>query len=377
MKTKTAIPMMLIAFALSIFLSCSQNSATGSEQNLSRKLQKALDDTFELYDEVGAAAAVLIPGQDIWVGTCGVSYDTISIEPDMIFQIASVTKPFVATVIFQLAEEGLLSLDDSLHNWLPTYPNIDSTITIRQLLNHTSGIYSYTSDPSFYDHLWEDLDRVWAPEEVITVMVGEPWFEPGTGYGYSNTNYMLLGMIIEAATSSKAFTQFRNRIFDPLGLDHTFLPVGEEIVGEMAHGWHRINGDGELVDLSIYSRKAYDSMAWTAGAIYSTAEDVVRFSSALFGGDLLSQTSLNQMLDFRPVPYYPEVSYGLGINTVPDCVDGVLSIGFDGGGEDYNARMVYMPEYEVHLSVLLNSVQYDCKAAISGALGQVVLDYLD
>jgi len=119
----------------------------------------------------------------------------------MLFAISSITKNFVAASTFKLIEEGILALDDPISKWLPPYNYIDSTITIRQLLNHTSGIYMFFSNQQIWDDLKKDRTKVWRPEEVLNY-IKEPYFDPGEEFRYSNTNYLLLAMIIEKVSGS-------------------------------------------------------------------------------------------------------------------------------------------------------------------------------
>ncbi len=221
----------------------------------------------------GVSAAVIMPSHGTWTGVSGVSHDTVEITSDMLFGIASITKNYTAPLILKLAEEGRLTLEDSLHEWLPSYENIDSTITIRQLLNMTSGIYDYINDNSSFNYIIRsDLTRLWTPEEILTLLVGAPNFPPGTAFRYSSTNYILLGMIINEVTGSMISVEFRNRFLDPLDLNRTYLAGEETLIGETAHPWFESNG-GTLQDWSFYYDTATFSTWWTAGAMYSTAED--------------------------------------------------------------------------------------------------------
>jgi len=187
-----------------IITSCSGNqpgskmSSEESEFSLAMKLQNALDKALEIGSEghqLGISAAIIIPDEEIWIGVAGVSHPGTPIAPEMLFDIGSSEKNFQAALVLKLKEEGLLSLDDPISKWLPDYPNINHTVTIRQLLNHTSGIYDFIEHP---DSTWRrgfsniDPIKIWTPEEVITTFMSEPYFSPGEGWHYSTTNYLLL-----------------------------------------------------------------------------------------------------------------------------------------------------------------------------------------
>src|SRR6185436_5648051 len=173
-------------------------------QSFNPQLASMLQDTLNYYVSIitnikGMSASVYVPGQGTWQGTAGLSYSGHPITAGMEFGIASNTKLFVAAAMLILAENNIISLNDSLAKWLPTYPNINPNITIRQLLNHTAGV----SDPIFIsplvDTIMKNPTRIFTPNEVLSYL-GAPYFSAGTNWGYSNVNYILAGMIAEVAT---------------------------------------------------------------------------------------------------------------------------------------------------------------------------------
>jgi D-alanyl-D-alanine carboxypeptidase len=315
MKKKIFLRILVLAILCTNFISCNKKSTSEPELTLTQRLQNELDNALEASHGMGISAAVYIPGHELWLGVSGVSHGSIPLTKEMKFSIGSTTKNFTAALTLRLVEEEMLTLEDSLHEWLPNYTNIDSTITIRQLLNHTCGIFNMTDHPTIWDSVFADLNRVWTPDEIVNNFVLEPYFPPGSGWHYSNTGYILLGMIIREATGSEVSTALRFRFLNPLGLNNTFLEVEEMVPGMVVHGWIDINGDGTPDDLSLYPRVSIYSGAWTAGAMVSTAEDLVKWTHALFRGDVLDQETLGQMLVFQsPCPGEPLVSgYGLGL----------------------------------------------------------------
>jgi D-alanyl-D-alanine carboxypeptidase len=283
-----------------------------------QELQDVLDDGLRATHGTGVSAAVHVPGQGTWTGVSGMSDLSASnrIKRDMLFDIASVGKTFTAALVLQLAEEGLLSLEDPLHTWLPAYPNIESTITVRQLLNHTSGIFDFVENDAYWHSVLGDPKRLWEPADVLA-LVREPYFSSGQGARYSSTNYILLGMIVEQVTGSTMDEQIRTRFLVPLDLTHTFSLGSESISGELAHGHFDLDGDGEMEDMASIPRTAIDSSKWACGSIASTAEDVARWADALYGGRILGPEAMKQMLSFyRPVAEAPgdplASGYGLG-----------------------------------------------------------------
>lgn len=218
---------------------------------LARRLQNVIETERTSWNQHGISAAVIIPGRGRWTGVDGESSAGVPITTDMPFGAGSVTKTFTSALILQLAEEGKLSLGDSLHRWLPAHANIDSTITIRRLLNHTSGIYNFSDNPEWGDSISTNPTRIWKPEEIVGYFTKEPSFAPGRSWGYSNTNYLLLGMIAEKAGGSRLAEAFRNRFLAPLELHSIVLAPDEEITGELAHPWSDPTGDGEPDDITL------------------------------------------------------------------------------------------------------------------------------
>ena len=379
MKKKLFLNFLVLALLAFNFMFWIDVAAADSSLTLAEELQQVLDTERGRHNVMGVSAAVIIPGRTPWHGVSGVSHGTTSITTDMLFGIGSTTKNFMAALILQLAEEGKLSLEDPLSKYLPSYPNIDSTITIRQLLNHTSGIYDFIKHPSIWDTIFANVMRLWTPEEILANFVLQPYFSPGTDWHYSSTNYTLLGMIVEVITGSKVSTELRNRFFDPLGLTGTFFDIEEQITGVIAHRWYDYFGDGTPDDISFLIRTSEYSAYWTASAIFSTADDLARWSQALFRGNVLSQSSLDQMLTFHsPTPGEPRITgYGLGtVRFAPELFAGEEAFGHSGWVFGYSTVMLYFTEYDVSISILLNENNEDCLVAIADGLIRVVINYL-
>ena len=364
----------------------SMRDSTGNLQNpcefdstLASELQLILNTEIERLDVPGVSVAIHMADQGIWLGTSGVSepFTPDSIRPDMLFSIASITKTFMAALILQLNEEGALSIDDSLYRWLPAYPHIDSTISIRQLLNHTSGIFSFHENPAFWDTIFAAPDHFWTAEDMILTFVERPYFQPGEAWHYSNTNYLLLGIIIREATDSEVSHELRTRFLEPLNLTNTYLDIEEEIQGDIAHDWYDIDRDGEPEDISGIPRTSRYSAIWTGGAMVSTAEDVSNWIRVLYGGDVLSGESREEMLDFMNIPYgwYPITGYGLGTERF-ELFERELW-GHAGDIPGFNSVAVHSPELDVTITVLVNCSVDNSANEIACELLEFILDYLD
>src|SRR5215467_14275018 len=184
------------------------------------------------YERHGSQVTVATSGlADVATGTPMAAGDRV--------RVGSVTKTFVATVVLQLVAEHALSLGDSVARWLPGLVPGGASITIKELLQHTSGIYSYTNDPGFQQALEADPTRVWRPTELVRIAVAHrPVFPPGTSWAYSNTDYVLLGMIIQAAAGHPVGQELQARIFQPLGLRDTYFPYANpHLRTPYAHGY--------------------------------------------------------------------------------------------------------------------------------------------
>ncbi|MGW2327305.1 serine hydrolase domain-containing protein [Streptomyces sp. NPDC001700] len=277
-----------------------------------------------------------------WNGTSGVA-DRRSGRPRLPqdrFRIGSVTKSFTATVLLQLAADPAygLSLDDTVEKWLPGLVrgngNDGSLITLRQLLQHTSGLYHYLEDDTFrakytgtafFDHRYDGA----TPEELVRIALArEPDFRPGKGWGYSNTNYILAGMVIEKATGHTYASEVERRIIKPLGLRGTSLPGTSPWVPG-PHGRHYstlfVDGPGAR----SYDVTEFDpSIAGASGEMISTARDLNVFFRALLGGELLPPALQKEMLTGHDLG--DGRSYGLGIRSQKLKACGVTVWGHSG-----------------------------------------------
>jgi D-alanyl-D-alanine carboxypeptidase len=307
--------------------------------NLTQILQTTLDTTRK--QTVGVVAG-LVSEQGEWFSTSGVrNLATNSpLTASDRFQIGSITKTFVATTVLQLVESGVLKLDDTLSKWLPStlvgrIP-FSNEIKISQLLNHTSGIFNYVD--IIFDQ-GTSLFNTWTTEELIAFTYDRPpYFTPGTSWTYSNTNYVLLGEIVEAATGMNLSQVIRERILNPLGMNNTFFATEENVSG-VVNGYWDIDGDGRLNDVSFLNL----SWAGASGNMVSNAQDLAHFAEALFGGKLLQPTTLQQMLTLVDTPNSNTFNgYGFGIARLRN-VEGVV-YGHNGLTLGYRANLWYSPE---------------------------------
>ena len=234
----------------------------------------------------------------------------LAMEPGATLRVGSITKSFVATVALQLVGEGRLRLDDSVEKWLPGMVPGGSQITLRQLLSHTSGLFDYTEDEAFVPQILADPLTEFTPEQLVAVATSHPpLFAPGTSWSYSNTNYIVVGLILRRVTHRPVADLIDKRIVRPLHLRHTSLPErSPDITGYHAHGYlpPSVTGAG-YVDFTRVS----PTWAGTAGAVVSDVDDLRTFYRALLGGRLLKPVQLDQMKTL--VPIESGFGYGLGL----------------------------------------------------------------
>ncbi|GAB3425268.1 serine hydrolase domain-containing protein [Flindersiella endophytica] len=287
---------------------------------------------------VGALAEVRSE-RGVWRGTSGVAELGTAREVPVRgrFRAGSITKTFLSTVVLQLVDEGRLRLDDSVEKWLPGVVPDGDGITLRQLLNHTSGVYDYLRtlpfppSPVFLDNRW----RTWTPDELVArALANPPTFPPGSGYSYSNTGYALLGQVVERATGHSYDEEIERRIIRPLHLHDTELPgTNPRIRGPHPHGYVPIaqqpGGEPELVDLTEMN----PSVMGATGEVISSARDLNRFFAALLGGRLLPPNLLREM---KTQGIEGGKTYGLGL-AWHDTTCGVTVYGNDGDALAYQA----------------------------------------
>src|SRR3954468_19018805 len=188
------------------------------------------------------------------------------------FRVGSITKAFVATAVLQLVGERKLALEDTVERWLPALVPNGERITVRELLNHTSGLFAFGGDREFVTQAFQDPLRVWTPQEIVAIATAHPpTFAPGAGWSYSDTNYFVLGLIVEAATGRPLASALRRRILAPLRLRATSLPTEPDIAGPHAHGYFL----RPLEDVTVGS----PSVQWAAGALVSNADDLAASSA--------------------------------------------------------------------------------------------------
>ncbi|SHF14478.1 serine hydrolase domain-containing protein [Streptoalloteichus hindustanus] len=288
--------------------------------------------------------------QGDWTGSSGVKElgRDEKVPTNGRFRAGSITKTFLSTVVLQLVGEGKLKLDDPVAKYLPQF-GLDKRITVRMILQHTSGIFNYTGDtdangknepgiPLEGSEFLKNRYRTYQPEELVRFALSKPArFEPNSEWRYSNTNYILAGLLVEKVTGRSYASQVEQRILRPLRLWETTMPGTRfGIPGPHAHGYYSYKENGKLETVDI--TRLNPSWGGAAGEIISTTRDLDRFNSALQGGKLLKPELLDLMRQERATR--PGSGYGLGLeveDTGPSCAGKMY--GHTGGIHGYNSFM--------------------------------------
>lgn len=312
------------------------------------QFQTVLDYIISVNNIHGGSLAVYAPGQGLFTAVSGISTQWLPVTSEMRFGIGSNTKLFIAITLVRLQEEGVLSLDDPLYQWLPSYAYVDSSATIRQLLSHQSGIFDFWNDngSQFITSIWADTSRFWTAEEVLAT-IGPPHFAPGHGWSYSNTNYLLAALVIESATGQTWVQALHDYIFDPLVMDSTFVGAFEPRNGPVSSEYDIFTN----IEITNSPMTAEYSQVHAAGGILSTAQEMVAWYSALFSGNLISTSSLEQVTDFDHIS-----SYGLGLQYTE--IFGHPSYCHNGAMLGYYSYTWYDLKTGATLSILYNGRDY-------------------
>jgi D-alanyl-D-alanine carboxypeptidase len=332
---------------------------------LRRSLQARLDQLRERYGVPGISVTILFPDGSSWLGVSGLAdvAKAAPVTPSTSFAIASVTKTFTAALVLALAQDGTIELDEPVRTYLPEL-KIDARITVRQLLDHTSGLRDYFFHASIDRALLKERGRRWESADSLKY-VGKAYFKPGQGWHYSNTNYLVLGMLAERVGEAPLGDQIRARFLEPLGLRHTWYQPAEAPTSDVAHGYRfeSTDKDARAIDLSdgspLMPFTSVVTAAGGAGGLASNASDLARWARALYAGGVLSPESMDAILGdiSRTEPYKPRVPYGLGVQRVQ--IDGAQSLGHSGRLLGFRSAVRWLPDEDIAIAVLTNQSRTD------------------
>jgi len=334
-----------------VFLTAATLAGCGQQPAVSdvHKLETAIAKTMKKMNCPGVVFAVTKPGKADVVITEGVDdlQNKTKISTADKFRIGSVTKTFTSVVALQLAAEGKLSLDDPLSKYEPQVPN-SQNITVRMLLNHTSGLYSYTEDPGFIKTIETTPLKPWTPDELINIGISHPpEFAPGQGFAYDNTGFVLAGKVIEKAGGNTYEAEIKKRIIDKLGLKNTAIE-GPDMTGKYSHGYTYDLGNG----LQDITRQQVATWGWSAGGLVSDLADLQVCAKAFATGDLITPEMKKEFMSPVSMPTKPGTPSGawsgLGVGGVYGWV------GNTGGTYGYVTWMWYLPAKKATVIAFFN-----------------------
>ena len=328
-----------------------QNSAPQAFQD---GFQIIIDEYLEANSITGISASISLDGLGDWQGVSGISHENVLMDTSFLLGIASNTKLFTSVICLKMIEHGYFTLDDPLSSWLADYPNINPSITVRQLLQHNSGVSDYINNISLFPgEIMNNPNRVWEPEEILA-QIGEPWAEPGETILYSNTNYILAAMVLEEATQGRYIDLVRDSIFEPLGLDKIYFEGFEDINGTLCHPWFF------GTDYSTIPRTALGTITWSAGSLVSKPRILNRWYSSLFTTDFLSDESKVELMNFVEWPDEPlGMLMGLGVYKIPH--NNRIYYGHGGRTIGYSSFTLFDEECGHSISIVMNQFFADAR----------------
>lgn len=347
----------LVLFALSI-----QAQAVAKQDAVKKQLQAKLDEWHKNGKFAGATLGVCLADGKCFSLSTGVSDLTKNtpMKPGDLMLAGSVGKTFAAVVALQLVKEGKLGLDDKVEKylgqevWFSRLPNAKD-ITIRQLMNHTSGLVRYEFKKKFTDDLTANPYKVWKPEEQLAYVFDENApFEAGKDWEYSDTNYIVLGLIIEKITGKKFYDEAKKRIIKPLKLNKTFPQDNPQLKG-LIQGYAGANNPFGGTDEMIKNGKfaINPQFEWTGGGWVSNSEDLARWAKLMYEGMAFDYSLLPQMLNGVPAKLGQNVKYGLCVIIRPTPLG--IAYGHSGFFPGYMTDMMYFPEHKISIAVQVNS----------------------
>ncbi len=276
---------------------------------------------------------------------------------DSLWRLASITKTYVSATVLALVKAGKLTLDDPLAQWVPNVPNTTG-VTVRMMLNHTSGIFNFNDDPAF------DRKTAWTPQQLMQMGTSHPmYFAAGTGFHYSNTDYVLLGLVSEAAGGTGNISPLlHTEAIDKAQLHSTFFSGEESPSGTPAHGFDS-GSDITDVDLSYAT--------WTAGSMVATPADAVKWVRELYATSDVLDASQRSLLTTNPAAWSPGVHYGLGVTIWDTFYKGEPAIGHLGDTTGFHAWALWLPNRQIAFVAVVNEE----KASVD-PVGHAALDVL-
>jgi CubicO group peptidase (beta-lactamase class C family) len=356
---------------LALPVTAQQPQSSQSQQETERRALVADLDSIArapvLRGQVVGSSVIVVRGRDTLLHE---AYGLGSVElhvptpRDAVYEIGSVTKQFTAAALLQLVEQGSVELDAPITRYLPDYPTDGRTITVRRLLDHTSGIQGYTEMPAFGTIATRALPR----DSLVAMFAAEPLnFEPGSAMIYNNSAYFLAGLIIEKASGRSYEEYVDQEIFDKLGMRHSAYCSNQTVLRNKVTGYAR-TPDGRVVQGGFI----HHNWPYAAGSLCSSAGDMITWLRALHHGGVLSPAMYREMTSPASLADGTPLRYGLGVSVGSDAT-GQRAIAHGGGIPGYLSDTRYYPEHDLYIVVLQNSAAPPGPGAVAQALAERIL----
>ncbi|HKA17292.1 MAG TPA: serine hydrolase domain-containing protein [Blastocatellia bacterium] len=356
---------------------------------LCERLKTKLNESHQAASFPGATIGFVLPdgrSGSVSVGLADVEQKT-ALRPSDRMLAGSIGKTYVSAVMLQLVEEGKINLDTKIERWFagdPWFPRLPNAkdITLRMLMNHSSGIPEHVLNKNFIAAMRKDPDRIWKPEELLTyILDAKPLFAAGKGWSYADTNYILVGMIFERSTKKTVYGEVERRILRPFKLERT-VPSDRRILPDVITGYSMPNSPFGFEGRVIVDGKFIinPQMEWTGGGFASTAEDLARWAKLLYEGKVLKNVTLAQMLEGVTANEGRGSGagnkYGLAVQIRPSEFG--VSYGHGGWFPGYISEMEYFPQHKVAVAIQFNTdaqrtLKKGMRAYIADAM-RIILD---
>ncbi len=332
-----------VAVLLAALLLCSTAKAQLNNM-FTDTLNKIMVSQAAKFSLKGVSASVVFSDGSTWAKTEG-NAGTQPLDPAMLFEMGSNTKTFTAALILLLEEEGKLSIDDTIYKYLSPLKNVTNGITIKHILNHTSGLFNYTNHPDFFKKINStDPSAKWDIDTVLATYINPKLTEPGVTHEYCNTGFLLLGKIIEQIEGKPYHVVLREKILDKHKLNHIYLQGYDNFTEQRAETW--LNS-GEYFDQTFTS---FLTAAWSAGGIVATAEDLALWAHKLYSGEVLSEASMAKMTAKLKIG---NTTYPMGLSMFFNSFLGKQFLGH-GGTTLQNSEMEYSVSSKYSVVVVCN-----------------------
>jgi D-alanyl-D-alanine carboxypeptidase len=292
------------------------------------------------------------------------------------FSVGSIGKSYSAAVAIQLCAEKRCVMDDPIHKYLPSYDNIDSSITIRQLMNHTSGLADFADNSEYWNALFEDPSRMWGLDEMLRDFIKKPQFPKGTSWNYATTNYVLLRKMIQDITGKTMPEIYRERLFSKLGLNNTFATNSSALPEMAVHSWFDLDNDRVYDEFTSWDRMAFASSI--GSEVWATPADLALWMDKLIRERIVIPEEFeDEMFDFHsPCPGEEFIDgYGLGVlNFSTEFTRGIRAWGHAGNSLGFGAIAIYLPDYDVTVAMMDNTEKAEAIFAGLNNLLEVIMN---